>query len=188
MSENIPRAHEQEKQPHHHDSAEHTRQHATHEKEHATYEHERRAMLEQAHKTIEQEAVSNKELPVEGNHEVPKQLFVNQELKAISFQRILSRTRKQLSKPERSFSKIVHQPVIDSISRVSEKTIARPSGLLAGGICALIGSSIMLYMAKHYGFRYNLFVFLALFIAGFFIGLLLEVVFNLGRRSRTSTD
>lgn len=185
MSEYVPSSPEHEKHPQHHKTAEHSTQH--HEKKPEVYEQERKDMLEQAQRTIEKQALPEKDVPVEIQHEAPKQLFVNQELKAISFQRTLSRTRKQLSKPERSLSKVIHQPVVDSLSRIGEKTIARPSALFAGGLGALLGSSIMLYMAKHYGFRYNLFVFIALFGAGFVVGLVIEFLLGIGRRSRSRT-
>ena len=186
MSEHIPHSPEHEKQPQHHEAAEHL-EHAKHEKAPEAFEHERQDMLEQAQKTIEKEAVSQHELPIEEKHEVPNKQFVGDELRAMSINRTMSRTRKKLSKPEQSLSKVVHQPVVDGLSRAGEKTISRPSGLLAGGICALIGSSIMLYMSKHYGFRYNLFVFIALFVGGFVLGLLLELVFRVGRRSKVSS-
>lgn len=184
MTEHAPKHHERE--PDHHESAASHEHAPKHEKSAEAYESERQDLIEQAQNVIKQEAVSNEDLPVEKPHEAPKQLFVNQELKSISFQRILTRTRKQLSRPERSLSRLVHQPAVDKVSQVGEKTIARPSGLLTGGLFALVGSSIMLFMAKHYGFRYNLFVFIVLFVAGFFVGLLVELLLSFTRKSGNS--
>jgi len=155
------------------------------EKTAEAYTEQQQELLETAQNAVKHEALSSKDIPIEDRKEdVPKQLFVNQELKSLSYQRIMTRTQKHLSAPARSFSKVIHQPVIDTLSKVSENTIARPSGLLAGGVCALLGSSIMLYMSKHYGFRYNLFVFIALFFAGFALGLLIELLFAATRRVR----
>lgn len=90
--------------------------------------------------------------------------------------------RSKLSKPDKTFSKVIHNKTVESVSEVSSKTIARPSGLLGGGICALLGSAYLLYMTKHYGFEYNYFVFFLLFVGGFFVGmfgeLLLRYVFR----------
>jgi len=182
MAEHLPHSHEHEKQPHAGEALDHPKHEHKVKKSAESYEQDRQKAIEQAQQVIEKEA-TKQELPVEKQHEAPKQLFVNQELKAMSFQRVLTRTRKKLSKPERTLSGVIHQPVVDGLSRAGEKTIARPSGLLAGGICALLGSTIMLYMARHYGFRYNLFIFIVLFVGGFFLGLLLELVFRLGRHS-----
>lgn len=185
MTEHLHHLHEHEKQPQHTEALEHAKHEHKAEKPAEAYEKDRQDAIERAQQVIEKQAVSRAELPVEKQHEAPKQLFVNQELKAMSFHRILARTRKQLSKPDQVLSKVVHQPVVDGLSRAGEKTVARPSGLLAGGICALIGSSIMLYMAKHYGFRYNLFVFIVLFVGGFFLGLLLELLFSFTHRPKS---
>ena len=73
-------------------------------------------------------------------------------------------------------SRIIHQPAIDAASEATAKTIARPSGILGGGICAFAGSLFFLYFAKHDGFHYNYLLFLVFFIGGFAIGLLFEVL------------
>lgn len=103
-------------------------------------------------------------------------LYVNRELKAESFRRTLNRTRKHLSKPQRALSKAVHQPVVDALSKVGEKTIARPTGLLTGSIIALAGSSYLLYSAKHYGYQYNYLTVILLFAAGYALGLVIELL------------
>jgi ABC-type uncharacterized transport system permease subunit len=46
---------------------------------------------------------------------------------------------------------------------------------------ALVGSSYLLYAAKHYGYRYNFFAFFLLFIIGFAAGILLEAIIRLLR-------
>ena len=99
-----------------------------------------------------------------------------QSLKAKAFERTLSKTQQKLSKPARTFSKLVHSPFIDKVSSVSSQTVARPSGFLSGSICAFLGSSIVYYYAKHYGFRYNYLLLILFFIAGYLLGVVLELV------------
>ena len=101
---------------------------------------------------------------------------VQHSLKADAFNRTLTKIRHRLSKPDRAFSKLAHNDAIDKISAIGSQTIARPSGVLAGSICAFTGSSVLLYLSKHYGFRYNYLVFFGLFIGGFLLGSLLELV------------
>ncbi|MDB5186093.1 MAG: hypothetical protein JWL85_616 [Candidatus Saccharibacteria bacterium] len=133
---------------------------------------------------VEQQAISGKELSV-GNNEATTQsspLGMHRELKTKSFKRSMQRIRSQLSLPERTFSKVVHQPMVDRISETAGKTITRPSGILGGGIAALIGSAYLLYITKYYGFEYNYSVFIVLFATGFFAGLLIELVYRLFKK------
>ena len=108
--------------------------------------------------------------------DVNQPLFLNRELKAEALRRTLNRTRKHLSKPQQVLSKAIHQPAIDAISQVGEKTIARPTGLLTGSIIALGGSSYLLYTAKHFGYEYNYLAVVILFAGGYLAGLIIELL------------
>jgi hypothetical protein len=96
----------------------------------------------------------------------------------------ISRARRSLSSPSRSFSKLIHQPAIRAVSESAAGTVSRPSGLLGGGLVAFLGSSAYLYWAKHIGIRYNYFIWLLFFVGGFAVGLLLEFVVWVATRSR----
>lgn len=112
-------------------------------------------------------------------------MFINRELKNMAFNRTLRRTQSKLPAPARAFSKVIHQPVVEAVSDAAGKTIARPSGMLLGGIFAFVGSSIFLWVSRHYGYEYNFLLFLAFFIGGFFIGLLVELgIFAANRKSK----
>lgn len=139
--------------------------------------------------TVEQEALTAKELQGKiGEKEKPKptNLAITKATKKAAYKKTLRHVQRELPKRERAFSKVIHQPVIEKVSEVGGKTIARPSGILAGGICALIGSSVVLYMAKHYGFRYNFFLFILLMVVGFGIGLILELLWSSTKKLRKS--
>ena len=101
-------------------------------------------------------------------------LGVQHNLKATAYARTLDRTRQKLSKPSRLLSRITHSPVVDKISSVGSQSIARPSGILSGSICAFLGTAIIFYYSKHYGYKYNYVVFLVLFVGGFVVGGLIE--------------
>jgi len=134
--------------------------------------------VETIREEIKQEAISAKELTPKKTPEnnVKESYLANRELKTEALRRTLRRTRKHLGVPNRALSKVVHQPVIDAISKVGANTIARPSGILAGSIIALLGSSYLLYTAKHYGFTYNYLVIFLLFGGGWALGLILEFI------------
>lgn len=97
-------------------------------------------------------------------------------LKSQAYQQTLGRIQSKLSKPDQIFSKFVHSKTVESISNISAKTVARPSGVLGGSICAFLGSLILLYAAKHYGFSYNYLMLVILFVGGYAIGGIIEIV------------
>lgn len=131
-----------------------------------------------------EQAVSH-ELPGHEKAHVPKSdLYVSKELKSQTWNRGITRIRKQLPATSRAFSKVIHQPVVDTVSRASEKTIARPSGLLMGAVFAFLGSSAFLWIARHYGFTYNFFMFVIFFALGFAVGLMLEAVLMAFRKPK----
>lgn len=105
----------------------------------------------------------------------PPAAMVNRELRQITLRRELKSIRRRLPAPQRVLSHVIHQPAIRAVSEVTGRTVSRPSGLLGGGLVALLGTSGYLYLARHIGFEYNYSVFLLLFAAGFVIGLCLEL-------------
>lgn len=179
MAEHLRQQHE------HHTSSEHHKGHEAKTKqnlerlkadaEKAKHSEKERDIAE-IHKTIEEKAVSSEQIVIDKKHETHEQpVFGTQkQLKADAYKRTLKTVQRELKPTDRAFSKVIHQPFVETLSNVSEKTIARPSALLGGGLTALLGTSIVLYMSKHYGFRYNTFLFFALFIIGFGIGILIE--------------
>ena len=153
--------------------------------EHQTSHGKKLEPVEKLAQKAKEEAVVGKDLT---GHEKqgPSQsdFYVNQELKQQTWNRSMTRVRKHLSAPSKAFSKVIHQPVVDSVSRVSEKTVARPSGFLMGSIFAFIGSSAFLWTARHYGFAYNYLLFFLFFVVGFAVGLLVEALLRVLHKSK----
>ena len=114
--------------------------------------------------------------------------YVNRELKSITLKRELQLIRRKLPAPQRTLSKVIHQPFVRVASEVTGQTLSRPSGLLGGSLVAFIGTSSYLYLAKHLGFSYNYIVFLILFAGGFVLGLLLELCVHWATTSRRHSD
>lgn len=106
-------------------------------------------------------------------------LGMHQQLKNDAYKRTLTKVRSHLSAPERTLSRAIHQPAVEAISEGISKTIGRPYALLFGGIATLLGTIVVLYFAKHTGFRYNYTIFFLLFIGGFFVGLFAELASKL---------
>ncbi|MEO5627303.1 MAG: hypothetical protein ABIQ89_00210 [Candidatus Saccharimonadales bacterium] len=164
-------------------------QEAVHHKANPEHEprHEKKELApvpELASKAKEEAVVGKELVSHEKSAPEPSQLYVNKELKQQTWNRTMTRVRKHLSTPNRAFSKVIHQPVVDAASRVGEKTVARPSGLLMGSIFAFLGSCFFLWMSKHYGFRYNYLVFFLLFVGGFGLGIVVEMLAYIVRRKK----
>lgn len=111
-------------------------------------------------------------LPAEPIDDRPQ--LVDKAVKMFRMRRNLSYVQNQLKPAEKSFSRIIHQPLVRRVSETAGKTATRPSGMLGGGLFAFIGSSLYLYLAHHIGFTYNYLVFLLFFGGGFMGGVALE--------------
>lgn len=188
MSERAPHSPEHHARPSHEVAK---RQHEAHKEtmergEHARHEHAERLdeIRLEAHeiaKPSHEFAKDHLDTPAEAE----SLGSVNHDLKDIAYQRTLKRTQRQLSPSARTFSKIVHHRVVESASEALGNTVARPSGVLAGGITAFLGSTIFLWLARHYGYEYNFLLFALLFVGGFAIGVLVELgLYLAARRSR----
>jgi hypothetical protein len=139
--------------------------------------------LTKIHESIHKEAVSAKEVTV-GEHKEngSQQVFgVQRELKEDAYRRTIKKVRSRLNPVERTLSKVIHNRVMEPMSEISSKTVARPSAILGGGLAALVGSGTVLYMAKHYGFEYNFTLFVVLLAGGFAAGLTIEALIRLVR-------
>lgn len=154
----------------------HTERELSHvEKQHGTNEH-----IGNIQKSVEQQAVNSSELG-HTHQEQTKQhpVLINKQLKDLAFTRSMTRARKKLSAPSKVFSKVVHSSVIDSSSEFIGKTVARPSSMLGGAFVAFLGTSILLWATKHYGYEYNYLLVIILFVAGAIVGVAGESLINL---------
>ncbi len=134
------------------------------------------ATVEKLKDDVHEQAKSSNETTIEDRPESTEQEFGSfTALKGETYSRTLKRVQQRLSKPERTMSKVMHNKTVEKVSDGIGKTAARPSGILGGGIVSLLGSFVLLYMSKNYGFKYNFFVFFILLVVGFMIGVLLEL-------------
>lgn len=180
MAEQLQHHQEHEKQPEQERAAEQHEKRPEHHKEHQA--EKKTESVEHIKSRVEREAISKENVSVESAGPKQDSPRIDKELKQLTFQRTLTHVRKKLGGPSRVVSKVVHQPVIDKLSQLGEKTIARPVSLFSGSLCALVGTSLAFYMAKHYGFHYNFLLFILLFVGGFILGTLAELVVNLLHR------
>jgi hypothetical protein len=169
------KGHEQLVTEEHQDHAEKARQAAAEKAKQERSELNLAKLREQA-KTEAKDSSETKALETPDANEPSTPLGMQHLLKSDAYKQGLKRIQQRLSSPNRAFSKVVHNKAVETISNVSATTVARPSGLLGGSICAFLGSLILLYSAKHYGFRYNYLMFAIFFVGGFVVGLVLELL------------
>ena len=108
--------------------------------------------------------------------------YVSPELKDLAYGRLLRRARKQFNFAERQLSRLIHQPVVETISELGGKTVARPSALLGSGLAGLFGGGIYYLIVKTYGYEYRFSLFLYLLGAGLVAGLVVEAAAKITRR------
>jgi hypothetical protein len=142
----------------------------------AKLEKEASRAIEKARDSAEQHAAPSKLLASEKDAAKSFYTGTHNALKKETYQHLLMSVRQKLPKSSRSFSRIIHQKNIEAISEVGAKTVARPSGLLGGGLGALIGSIVLLRYSSYYGFEYNYSFILFTFLGGFSIGLIIEII------------
>jgi len=110
----------------------------------------------------------------------------SKELGRQTFDRTLTSVRRHLSAPEKQLSKFIHAPVVEKISDFGGKTVARPSGILLGGIFSFVGSLGVYLLARHLGGELRYSIFAATFIAGYLLGLVVELIWRLVARNKAS--
>lgn len=143
--------------------------------------HEAQDQLEAIRSSIEKEAETTEhnkqeQARMESKDKGPSQVLIDRSIRKKAYKKELHRVQSHLPKVQRPFSKFIHARPVEVVSEVSGKTVARPSGLLGGGIVAFVGTLALVLLSRHYGFSYNFFVFILLLAAGFFVGLIIELI------------
>lgn len=91
-----------------------------------------------------------------------------------SFNTTMKQVRKEMSPAERTFSKVIHNPVVEKVSGAVGSTVARPNLIIAGGLGTLIFGAVIYLTAKHYGYVLSGFEAMGTFILGWCLGAIIE--------------
>ena len=94
--------------------------------------------------------------------------------KDLSFQTTMKETYSQMSAPSRSFSKIIHNPVIEKMSDTVGSTIARPNAILSGSVFAFIFTLAVYLIARLNGYPLTGSETIASFVIGWIIGIIYD--------------
>ncbi len=108
--------------------------------------------------------------------------LIDNSIKALRMRQSLAKVQTKLRPAERSFSKVVHQPLVQKVSESAAKTVARPSGILGGGLTAFVGCLGYQTLTRYYGLPYNFSFFILFFVGGFALGLMAEYLIQQARK------
>lgn len=91
------------------------------------------------------------------------------------YKETMKNMQSQLNAPSRTFSKVIHNPVIEKTSDAIANTVARPNLVISGALGA-IASVVVYIIARTYGYELSGFETIGLFILGWAIGAVIEYI------------
>jgi hypothetical protein len=92
----------------------------------------------------------------------------------LNYTQTLASLQRRLTPAGRTFSRVIHNPVVEKASEALETTIARPSIMAGSTWTALIIGSVFYFTARRYGYNLSGSEIDVSFLLGAAIGLILE--------------
>lgn len=112
--------------------------------------------------------------PKEGPAPTKRRGGISKKEKDASFKKHMKQVQAEMSAPERTFSKVIHNKAIEKTSEVVGATVARPNAILSGAVVAFILVLAVYLLAKHLGYVLSGFETIGAFIVGWGIGVLYD--------------
>lgn len=91
-----------------------------------------------------------------------------------SYKRHMKSIQSEMPAPQRAFSKVIHNPVVEKASETLGATVARPNAILAGSAVAFFAVLAVYLISKYYGYTLSGFETIGAFIAGWVLGILFD--------------
>ena len=91
-----------------------------------------------------------------------------------SYKSTMRQIQSEMNAPSRTFSKVIHNRVIERASDAVGSTAARPNAVLAGSMAATFLTLFVFLVAKQYGYRLSGFETIGTFFLGWSIGLVYD--------------
>lgn len=140
-----------------------------HEKDPSSRKAEARHEIERSTKEKEQTPAKRVERSPEKRQQVASKLD-----RKAAYKETMSSMRTQLPPASRAFSKVIHNPVVESVSEAAGKTVARPNAILAGSMSAFLFVLATYLIARYFGYPLSGFETIAAFIFGWVIGVIFD--------------
>lgn len=94
--------------------------------------------------------------------------------KKLAYKQTMQHVQSEMSPLGRTFSKVIHSPVVETTSDAVGKTIARPNAILAGSFTAFVVTLALYGLAQYMGFPLSGFEMIGAFIVGWAAGILFD--------------
>lgn len=107
--------------------------------------------------------------------------YTKQEKKQ-AYRKEIKKVQSQLPKGARTFSKIVHNPVVEAVSDATAKTIFRPSALIGGSVTGLVFGLGIYLVARYYGYPISTLTLVLLLVVGAILGVIVELVVKMFKK------
>lgn len=135
--------------------------------------------LERARTEAQQEALFTKEYSSE-QKQTPQETsqvgIATRGDRERGFKTTMKHVQSRMNAPERAFSKVIHNKVVERVSDVTGSTVARPNSILFGSIFAFLGVAGVYLYARHIGFALSGFETIAAFIVGWLVGMFVDLI------------
>lgn len=120
---------------------------------------------------VEKKKTEKEVAPLEKRRDTPAQRKAKAKA---SYKKTMKETQAQMKPAERSFSKVIHTPVVEKTSEALGSTVARPNAILAGSATAFLFTLGLYLFAKYYGYPLSGSETIAAFVLGWIVGLLFD--------------
>lgn len=135
-----------------------------------------------ARKSAEHEAISGKETAPGSGEKKSSKEPVHRSHKQMTYRATMRRVEGKLPAYQRQFSRVINNDTVDKVSNIASKTVARPSGLLGGGVVAFLALLVVTFYASRYGWEVSGSEFIVFVMLGWAAGITAEGLFKLIRR------
>lgn len=125
--------------------------------------------------TYENTSDDQEENSLETSHEKTGGVLTTKDKTKI-YKDTLAKTQSELKGTSRTFSKIIHNRVVESSSELLSKTVARPTSILYGSILAFAVMLVVYLFAKKNGFELSGSELILLFAAGWILGIIADLL------------
>lgn len=99
---------------------------------------------------------------------------VSKKEREASYKHHMKQLQSELSPSQRTFSKFIHNPVVEKTSEAVGSTVARPNAILAGAVVAFFLVLGVYLVSKYYGYTLSGFETIGAFIVGWILGILYD--------------
>lgn len=93
-----------------------------------------------------------------------------------SYKHTMQTIQRDMSAPERAFSKVIHNKTVEKVSDVAGTTIARPNAILSGAVCAFLIVGGLYLHARYLGYELRGSETMLAFLLGWALGIAFDLL------------